>query len=73
MNSTILNNASIGNNCIIGAGALILENTKIPDNSIAVGSPAKVIKEVSGEHLKNIKNNATHYAELAKKTLKKNI
>ena len=45
--AVILNNAKIGKNCIIGAKALITENKVIPDNSLVVGSPGKVIREVT--------------------------
>lgn len=52
MGSIILNGAKIGKGSIIGAGALILENTVIPPNSLAVGSPAKIIRtdENQAEH-----------------------
>ncbi|GAB1462913.1 acyltransferase [Pedobacter sp.] len=43
VNVTILSGVTIGNNCVIGAGAVVTKN--IPDNSVAVGIPAKVIKE----------------------------
>ena len=44
INATVLSGARVGNNCIIGAGAVVSENMEIPDNSIAVGVPAMVIK-----------------------------
>ncbi len=47
--AVILNKANIGKNCIIGAKALITENKVIPDNSLVVGSPGKVIREVTEE------------------------
>ena len=47
--AVILNNARIGKNCIIGAKALITENKEIQDNSLVVGSPGKVIREVTEE------------------------
>ena len=45
--STILNNAKIGKNCIIGAHTLIPEGKVIPDNSLVMGAPGKVVKEIS--------------------------
>ena len=45
--AVILNKAKIGKNCIIGAKALITENKVIPDNSLVVGAPGKVIREVT--------------------------
>ena len=50
--AVILNKANIGKNCIIGAKALITENKIIPDNSLVVGSPGKIIREVSEEEKK---------------------
>ena len=47
--AVILNKAKIGKNCIIGAKALITENKVIPDNSLVIGSPGKVIREVTEE------------------------
>jgi carbonic anhydrase/acetyltransferase-like protein (isoleucine patch superfamily) len=44
--STILNNAKIGNYCIIGAHALITEEMEIPDFSMVLGSPGKIIKTI---------------------------
>jgi len=46
MGSTILNNAKIGNCCIIGANTLITENTVIPDFSMVLGSPGKIVKQL---------------------------
>ena len=59
--AVILNNAKIGNNCIIGAKALITENKVIPDNSLVVGSPGKIIREVTPEEINLITENAKHY------------
>ena len=59
--AVILNNVKIGNNCIIGAKALITENKEIPDNSLVVGSPGKIIREVTPEEINLITENAKHY------------
>ena len=59
--AVILNNAKIGNNCIIGAKALITENKEIPDKSLVVGSPGKIIREVTPEEINLITENAKHY------------
>ena len=60
-------NVSIGKNCIIGAKALITENKIIPDNSLVVGSPGKVIREVSEEEKKAVFENTKHYQDNWKK------
>ncbi len=65
--AVILNGAKIGKNCIIGANALITENKVIPDNSLVVGSPGKIIRQVSGEEAKSITENAIHYQDNWKK------
>ena len=59
--AVILNNAKIGKNCIIGAKALITENKVIPDNSLVVGSPGKVIREVTEEEKQSVLKNTKHY------------
>ena len=51
MHATILNHAVVGKNCIIGAGALVPEGMVIPDNSVAVGVPARVIKTIRDDQL----------------------
>tara|TARA_B110000305_G_scaffold207517_1_gene239079 strand:+ start:887 stop:1399 length:513 start_codon:yes stop_codon:yes gene_type:complete len=65
--SVILNNAKIGKNCIIGANALVTENKEIPDNSLVIGSPGKIVREVTNEEVKSITQNAIHYQENWKK------
>lgn len=67
MGAIILNNAQIGENCIIGAGALITQNKIIPPNSLVIGSPAKVIRQVTAEEIALIKFSADHYVEQMKK------
>lgn len=63
INSVILNNAVIGKNCIIGANALIPEGKVIPDNSMVLGSPGKVVKEISENQEVTLTMMATHYVE----------
>jgi carbonic anhydrase/acetyltransferase-like protein (isoleucine patch superfamily) len=46
MGATVLNNAQIGRNCLIGANALVTEGKVIPDNSLVMGSPGKVVREL---------------------------
>ena len=65
--STILNKTKIGKNCIIGANTLITENKVIPDRSLVVGSPGKIIRQVTDEEIENIKENANDYVANFKK------
>ena len=47
MGAIVLNGAKIGSNCLIGAGALITENKTIPDGTLVVGAPGKIIRSLS--------------------------
>lgn len=71
MRATILNGAKIGKNCIIGAGALVTQNKVIPDNSLVIGSPAKVLREVTPEEIQATRDNALEYIEMAHEQLPK--
>ena len=71
MGAILLSGSKIGNNCIIGAGTVVTEETEIPDNSIAIGTPAKVIKQVSDAHIARIKRNVANYMDLNKEYLRK--
>ncbi len=63
INSVILNNAKIGKNCLIGANSLIPEGREIPDGSLVMGSPGKVIRQLSPEQAEGLKLSALHYVE----------
>ena len=65
--AVILNGARIGNNCIIGANTLVTENKVIPDNSLVIGSPGKIVRNVTTEEEKSITKNAIHYQDNWKK------
>ena len=65
--AVILNNAKIGKNCVIGAKSLITENKEIPDNSLVVGSPGRVVRKLTEEEIKAVKENAIRYQENWKK------
>ena len=64
MHATLLNGCKVGKGCIIGAGALVPEGKEIPDHSVAVGVPARVVKEISPQQLAFSRQNAASYAEL---------
>lgn len=59
----ILNGAIIGKNCLVGAGALITENKVFPDNSLILGSPAKIVRTLSPEEINQIYTSAQHYVK----------
>jgi carbonic anhydrase/acetyltransferase-like protein (isoleucine patch superfamily) len=61
--STILNNAKIGKHCLIGAHALITEGKEIPDRSLVMGSPGKVMRQLTDEEVARLAENALHYVK----------
>ena len=72
--AVVLNNAKIGKNCLVGAGSLVTEGKEFPDGSMILGSPAKVVKQLSPEQIEGLRRSARHYVENAhrfKKGLRK--
>jgi len=63
--SIILNGAKIGKNVLIGANSLITEGKHIPPNTLVMGSPGKVIRELSEEQFSNLFSNAAVYVQRA--------
>jgi carbonic anhydrase/acetyltransferase-like protein (isoleucine patch superfamily) len=66
MGSVILDNAEIGDECLIAAGAVVPPRMKIPPRSLVRGTPAKIIREVSDEEALLGINGAKNYLELAR-------
>ena len=61
MGSIILNHANIGNNCLVGAGSLITEGKNFPDQTLIMGSPAKVKRNLTDKEIEQNKLSANHY------------
>ena len=61
MGATVLNGAVVGNNCLIGAGALITENKVIPDGSLVMGSPGKVVRQLDEVAIEGLRKSAFGY------------
>ncbi len=61
INAVVLNGATIGSNCIIGANALVTEGRHIPDGSLVLGSPGRVVRAVTDEEIMTIQDSAGHY------------
>jgi carbonic anhydrase/acetyltransferase-like protein (isoleucine patch superfamily) len=59
--ATILNNAVIGRNCLIGAHALITEGKTIPDNSLVIGAPGRVVRQLDAEAIARLAKSAKGY------------
>jgi len=66
MNATILNDAKIGKNSIVGAGAVVSEGKEFPEGSLILGVPGRLIKETTKEQQNHVLYNALNYVELAK-------
>ncbi len=67
MGATILNGAVIGKNSIVGANALITEGKTFPDGVLIVGSPARVVRDLSDDQIKMITASAQAYVDNAKR------
>jgi carbonic anhydrase/acetyltransferase-like protein (isoleucine patch superfamily) len=63
MKSVVLNGAIIGRNCLIGANTLIAEGKKIPDGTLVLGSPGKVVRPLTEEEIRDINSTAESYVE----------
>ncbi len=74
LQAVVLNGAKIGKNCLVGAGALVTEGKEFPDGSMILGSPAKVVRQLTPEQIDGLQRSADHYADNAarfKRELKK--
>lgn len=70
MGATVLNGARIGRNCLIGAGALVTEGKEIPDGSMVLGSPGKVVRQLDEGVIKGLYHSAEHYQANARRFAK---
>ena len=61
INAVVLNGAKIGKNCLIGANSLIPEGREIPDGSLVMGSPGKIIRALTAEQIKGLTMSAAGY------------
>ena len=68
--AVVLNHARIGRECLIGANALIPEGKVIPDRSLVLGSPGKVVRTLSDEEVAGMYAIATHYVENAQRYIR---
>ena len=63
MGATVLNGARIGKNCLIGANALITEGKEIPDGSLVMGAPGKVVRQLDNDAIEGLRWSARHYQD----------
>jgi len=67
MGARILNGAIIASECIVGAGALVAEGKTYPTGSLLVGSPARVVRQLSDQERQMLRASAAHYADKAER------
>ncbi len=67
--AVVLNRAVIGRECLIGANSLIAEGKVIPDRSLVLGSPGRVVRQLSDEEVAKIRWISQHYVENAQRYL----
>ena len=65
--AVVLNGAVIGKNCLVGAGALVTEGKVFPDGSMIVGSPARVVRQLTPEQMDGLRQSAQHYIDNARR------
>ena len=70
MGAILLAHSHIGKECIIGAGALIPEGRTIPDRSLVIGMPGKVVRQITDEEAEHLKQHAVRYVGTARLNLK---
>ncbi len=59
--AVVLNGARIGKNCVVGAGSVVTEGKEFPDGSLIMGTPAKVVRELTPEQIEGLRMSAKHY------------
>ena len=65
--SVVLNGAKIGKNCLVAAGSLVTSGKEFPDGSMIMGSPAKVVRQLTPEQIADVLESAKHYVENARR------
>jgi len=65
--AVVLNGAKIGKSCLVGAGSLVTEGKEFPDGSMIIGSPAKVVRQLSEAQIEGLKLSAQHYIQNARR------
>jgi carbonic anhydrase/acetyltransferase-like protein (isoleucine patch superfamily) len=66
MQAVILDGAEIGDECLIGAGALVTSRTKIPPRSLVLGSPAKVVRPLTEAEIFSLRTSADKYIAVSR-------
>jgi carbonic anhydrase/acetyltransferase-like protein (isoleucine patch superfamily) len=65
--SVLLNGSKIGKNCLVGAGSLVTEGKHIPDGSLVMGSPGKVVRPLTPQEIERVATASDHYVDKFKR------
>ena len=65
--AVLLNGSKVGRNCLIGANSLIAEGKEIPDGSLVIGSPGKVVRQLSEAEIREINAASDHYVQQSRR------
>lgn len=67
MGAIIMNGAKLASGCVVGAGAIVTEDKEFPENSLIIGSPAKVVRTLTAEQVAKLTRGAPRYVENSKR------
>jgi carbonic anhydrase/acetyltransferase-like protein (isoleucine patch superfamily) len=67
MGATLLNGANVGRNCLVGANSLLTEGKAYPDNSLIIGAPARVLRELKDSEIAQLRESAAVYVANARR------
>jgi carbonic anhydrase/acetyltransferase-like protein (isoleucine patch superfamily) len=67
MGATLLNGVNVGRNCLVGANSLLTEGKAYPDNSLIVGAPARVVRELKDSEIAQLRESAAAYVANARR------
>lgn len=70
MGAIVMDGAHIKKNCIVGAGALVTQDKEFPENSLIVGAPAHIARELMMEEIKSVADGVARYVEVKDKLRK---
>ena len=63
MGAIVMDGAHIKKNCVVGAGAIVTQGKEFPENSLVVGSPARVVRELTDDEIRKAREGVLHYLD----------
>lgn len=70
MGAIVMDGAHIKKNCVVGAGAIVTQGKEFPENSLVVGSPARVVRELTDDEIRKAREGVFHYLDAKDELLK---